>query len=238
VGVDVAQRTLRFAPACRLSESGRSILVPESSRVPATVRVSPEAELEIYYRADGNVADGHGQSTDLEQLADVAVRGRLPVFPPGWFVKVRNGAAVSVQEDSGVRSSGKADRRTFACAWRRSTQAFVASKHAESHLPFVIEAHRLAGLRITPDTSYRRALRYFARAGERGSSSFPDGLCRPQFDRIGLAITFITLAAGAATPANCTFSPMAVVTGSRWHTTNGLHVGVRLALLRTRPIRV
>jgi hypothetical protein len=96
---------------------------------------------------------------------------------------------------------------------------------------FVIEARRLAGLRITPDTSYRRTLRHFARAGQRGSSSFPDGLCELRVEQIGLAATFFTLAAGAATPANCRFFTAAVVTGSRWHTVNGLRVGAPLASL-------
>ena len=128
VSVDVAQRTLRFAPACRFSESGRWIAVPDSSRVPA-VRVSPHADLEIYYRPNRNVGEGHGQSADLKQVADVALPGRLANSPPGWFITVRDRAAVSVEEDSGVRSSGKADRRTFACVWSRSTQAFLGSKH-------------------------------------------------------------------------------------------------------------
>lgn len=229
VSVDVAQRTLRFAPACRFSESGRWIAVPDSSRVPAAVRLSTHADLEIYYRPNGNVAEGHGQSADLKQIADVALRGRLPDSPPGWFVTVRDRAAVSVEEDSRVRSSGKADRRTFACVWSRSTQAFVGSKHAGSRVSFVIGARSLAGLPISPDTSYRRVLRYFARAGQHGSSSFPDGLCRLRFEKIGLSTSFITLAEGAATPAKCRFGIEAVVTGSRWHTANGLHVGAPLA---------
>jgi hypothetical protein len=116
-----------------------------------------------------------------------------------------------------------------ACA-SRST---ATTSGAASGLSFVIAANRIAGLRIAPDTSYRRALRYFVRAGLRGSSSFPEGLCRLRFERIGLSITFITLAAGAATPANCIL-PNAVVSGSRWHTANGLHVGAPPASMRRR----
>jgi hypothetical protein len=127
VKVDVAQRTLTFAPACRFSRSGRWIAVPAPSRVPAAVPLSSRADLEIYYRPKGKGAKGHGQSADLTQLADVVRRGHLPASPPGWFVRVRNRVAVSVDEDSGIRSSGKADRRTFACVWSRSTQAFVSS---------------------------------------------------------------------------------------------------------------
>jgi hypothetical protein len=103
---------------------------------------------------------------------------------------------------------------------------------APSPVSFVIAADRIAGLRITPDTSYRRMVRYFARVGARGSSSFPEGLCRLRFEKIGLSTTFFTLDAGAATPASCTFFGMAVVTDSRWHTTTGLRVGGPLASLR------
>jgi hypothetical protein len=114
-----------------------------------------------------------------------------------------------------------------ACASRTTT----TGSGAASGLSFVIAANRLAGLRITPDTSYRRTVRYFARAGLHGSSSFPDGLCRLRFGRIGLSMMFITLAEGAATPASCKFSPLAVATGSRWHTANGLRVGAPIASL-------
>jgi hypothetical protein len=117
---------MTFAPACRLSKSGRWIAVPATSRVPVVVPLSPRADLEIYYRPNGNAAEGHGQSADLKQFADVALRGHLPDSPPGWFVTVRDRKAVWVEEDSGVRSSGKADRRTFECVWSRSAQAFVS----------------------------------------------------------------------------------------------------------------
>ena len=114
-----------------------------------------------------------------------------------------------------------------ACASRTTTASNMGNR-----ISFIIAANRIAGLRITPDTSYRRTLRYFARTGHRGSSSFPDGLCRLRFEKIGLFATFRTLAEGGATPANCTFFLDAVVTGSRWHTANGLHVGASLASMR------
>jgi hypothetical protein len=104
--------------------------------------------------------------------------------------------------------------------------------HPDSRVSFVIGAHSLAGLPITPDTSYRRVLRYFARAGQHGSSSFPDGFCRVRFEKIGLSVSFFTLAEGAATPANCTFGIMAVAVGSRWHAASGLHVGATVAAMR------
>jgi hypothetical protein len=124
VAVNVAQHTLRFAPVCRLSESGGWIAVPASDRAPVAVSLSPSADLLIYYRATGR--DGHGQSADLKQLADVALGGQLPEHPPGWFVTVQESDAVSVEEDSGIRSSGEADQRRFACVWSRNTRRFVS----------------------------------------------------------------------------------------------------------------
>jgi hypothetical protein len=124
VTVNVAQRTLRFAPACRLSESDQWVAVPASDRAPVSVSLSPSADFLIYYRRSGSA--GHGQSADLKQLADVALRGRLPEHPPGWFVTVQESDAVTVEGDSGIRSSGEADRRTFACVWSLSTRRFVS----------------------------------------------------------------------------------------------------------------
>jgi hypothetical protein len=115
-----------------------------------------------------------------------------------------------------------------ACASRSTTPA----SYAASRVSFVIGANRIEGLRITPDTSYRRTLSYFARAGQHGTSSFPEGLCRLRFEEIGLFATFRTLAAGAGTPAKCTFLGDAEVTGSRWHTAKGLHVGASVASMR------
>jgi hypothetical protein len=126
IAVNVAHRRLTFAPACSLNESGRWIVVPASSRVQDTATIA-HPDLEIYFRPSGSVVAGHGQGVHLAQLAPVASHGQRPDFPPGWFVTVRDGAAVSVYEDSGIRSSGEADKRTFACVWSPSTQAFVSN---------------------------------------------------------------------------------------------------------------
>jgi hypothetical protein len=123
--VNVAEGNLTFAPACRFNELGRWIAVAHDSRAPTVIAVSPRADLAIYYRPR-DPARGHGQPADLTLLADVVLHGRLPTSPPGWFVTVRDGAAVLVEEDSGVRSSGKADKRAFACVWSARTQAFVS----------------------------------------------------------------------------------------------------------------
>jgi uncharacterized protein YecT (DUF1311 family) len=114
----------------------------------------------------------------------------------------------------------------------RDLRAFKPpSSRTASRVSFLIGVHSLAGLPIAPDTSYRRALRYFARTGEHVSSSFTDGLCRLRVERITVSATSFTLDSNTATPANCTFFSNAVVTSSRWHTANGLRVGAPLASL-------
>jgi hypothetical protein len=123
VSVDVADRRLEFAPACDLNRSGRWVAARQKGR--ATIGLSAHPDLEIYFRPNGEVSAGHGESAGVRQLAQVAAHGRLPDFPPGWFVTVRSGAVTSVVEDSGLRSSGKADKRANACVWSRRTRAFV-----------------------------------------------------------------------------------------------------------------
>jgi hypothetical protein len=107
-----------------LTESGRWVAVSNRARV--TLALAGHPDLEIYFRPSGDASAGHGQRADLRHFADVVTNGRLPDFPPGWFVTVRGGAAASVAEDSGIRSTGKADKRTFACVWSDETQAFVS----------------------------------------------------------------------------------------------------------------
>jgi hypothetical protein len=125
VTVDVRQRTVAFAPACRLSESRRWVAVPATTRAPVAVAMSPRAKLQIYFRPGGNAAAGHPERVDLRHFADVALHGHLPAFPPGWFMTIEDRAAASVREDTGIRSSGKAEQRRYACVWSRSTQRFV-----------------------------------------------------------------------------------------------------------------
>jgi Tol biopolymer transport system component len=125
VRADVALRALTFAPACRLSAARR--WVPATGRAPVKLPLAPIASLAIYYRPNGAIAKGHSQTAGWKQLADVAEHGHLPAFPPGWFLTVRHGAAVSIEEDSGIRSAGPAEQRRNACVWSRSTRLFVGT---------------------------------------------------------------------------------------------------------------
>lgn len=124
VSVDVARRRLKFAPTCNLA-AGRWVAV--SNRVAMTIPLARHPDLTIYFRPNGSASAGHAQSVGLHRLADVVAHGRLPDFPPGWFVTTRGGAAASIAEDSGLRSSGSADKRTFACVWSKQAEAFVSS---------------------------------------------------------------------------------------------------------------
>jgi hypothetical protein len=122
--VNVAHRALTFTPACRASKSGGSFRA--TRRAPVTITVSPRADIAIYYRPNGDAAAGHSQSADLRGFAHVALRGHLPDFPPGWFIAVRDGAAVSIEEDSGIRATGGAEQRKYGCVWSRDTRRFVS----------------------------------------------------------------------------------------------------------------
>lgn len=160
VRANVARRTLTFAPACRLSLSGR--WVPTATRGPRTVVLAPHAELTIYYRPNGDAAAGHSQTADWKLLADVAEFGRLPSHPPGWFITLRNRAAVSIDEDSGISSSGTADRRRLACVWSRATRAFV---NARPDPPLLVPWNRVGDMALgEPRASVERA---YGSAGHR-----------------------------------------------------------------------
>ena len=122
--VDVSQRQLGFAPACRLVRPGWRWAARDAEQR-FTVALALHPDLSIYFRPGGNASEGHGQPTYLRLLAGVVAHGPDPDLPPGWFVTVRNAAVSYVDEDSGLRSSDPADKRTNACVWSRRTQAFV-----------------------------------------------------------------------------------------------------------------
>ena len=123
VSIDVKHRNVVLAPACEIN-GGRSITMADHAA--ATNPIASNADLTIYFRPSGNIVAGHGQSATLKQLADVAVHGRLPDFPPGWFVTVKRGAAISLEEDSGVEApDDPVAKRALACVWSKPTRAFV-----------------------------------------------------------------------------------------------------------------
>lgn len=142
IGANVEHRTLTFAPTCRLSGSGRWVL---ASRAPVVLTLAPHATLAIYFRPNGNAAEGHSQPADWKLLADVAQHGRLPSFPPGWFITLQNDAAVSIEEDSGIRSSGRTDQQRHACLWSRSTRDFVG---ARADQPLLVPWSRIGDLAL------------------------------------------------------------------------------------------
>jgi len=118
VSVDVGHRQLAFIPACKF-KSGRFHASASRARIVLSLGAHPE--LEIYFRPGGNAEAGHGQAADLRELADVVIHGRLPDFPPGWFLTVRRGRVVAVEENSGLTSSDPGDKRIFACVWNART---------------------------------------------------------------------------------------------------------------------
>jgi len=100
-------------------------------------------------------------------------------------------------------------------------------QHAQTSVSSVIGAYRIAGLPVAPLTpSFANAQRYFRRHGERASFSLANGFCYLTVPTLKVLMTFAAL--DEATPASCRFFGVEV-TGARWHTANGLHVGATLA---------
>jgi hypothetical protein len=117
-----------------------------------------------------------------------------------------------------------------------STSAGVATAAPRPHVShgFVITASRLGGLRISVGTSARRVLRSFSEAGQHGSVRAQRGSCYVRIRGLRFAGVLSALFE-KTTPANCTLLPGEVeVSGSRWHTANGLRVGDTAAALHRR----
>lgn len=122
VSVDVARREITFAPACDFADR-RWTTAHRDERV--VLPLADRPRLMVHFRPGGSAVSGHGQPATLRLLARVAAHGHLPDFPPGWYVMVRRGKAALVQEDSGLESTGTADRATFACIWSARTKGLV-----------------------------------------------------------------------------------------------------------------
>lgn len=181
LSVDVPHRTVRVSPTCKLS-GGRWVSVAQK-RAATVLRVSRRADIEIYYKPSGNAAEGHGQPADLNQLAESAMHDGPIDSPPRWFVTVHGQRAVSIVEDSGVRSSGRADRRTFACVWARD-----ADRDTRVYVPGVFGPNEY-GLEYRPRTiiytgdgsSYVNHSRYRSYGGPRANAVGIEQVddCRP-----------------------------------------------------------
>jgi len=87
--------------------------------------VARAADLAIYFRPRGSRVAGHSQPADIGMLADTAVHGRLPDFPPGWYVDIRDRKVSRAAEDSGLREDDPAWKRRYSCIESRSTIALV-----------------------------------------------------------------------------------------------------------------
>jgi len=108
--------------------------------------------------------------------------------------------------------------------------AFATSGSAESR---VIGPHGVAGLQLGLNLTYAKALTYFRRQGlDLPSATFSIWGCTLRWKSAGLALEWDGPGPPdwrRASPATCTRFVRATVTGPRWHTRNGLHVGATLA---------
>ena len=127
VSVDVSNRRLEFAPVCRLMRAGR--WTAQRGHAAFAVGLAAHPSLEIYYRPGGKVSAGHAQYADLGRLARIAAGGRLPDFPPGWFIAVRGGRVAAVAEDSGLREFSPAVKRKLACVLSAARRFSTLQKH-------------------------------------------------------------------------------------------------------------
>jgi hypothetical protein len=117
--VDVSRRTFVFTSACALTPAGRWIV---ATRNRTTVALGTHVGLTIYYRPNGDPAAGHPQSANLATLASIANGKPSPDFPPGWAVTVKRGAAVLVDESSGIYGGA-----SLGCIADAATRRFINS---------------------------------------------------------------------------------------------------------------
>jgi hypothetical protein len=97
---------------------------------------------------------------------------------------------------------------------------------------FLLKDDDLAGVHVTPATSYKKVARYLSGIDSSLVKSFPAGGCRLAARKIGLKVGFSDLtASGAGTPVACEFF-FAIATSDHWHTANGLRVGNSINTMR------
>lgn len=93
----------------------------------------------------------------------------------------------------------------------------------------VIGPRTLAGLAVSPATSFRQLRRFFDTPA---SARFDSYGCRWRFRKLGLRAEFISFAEGTATPETCDILLSALGTTPRWRTPRGLGIGATLHALR------
>jgi hypothetical protein len=104
-------------------------------------------------------------------------------------------------------------------------QTGCAVDKQETAKTYVLKSNNLAGLRVTPATSYEKVINYLSRIDSAVAKSFLVGCCRLTAKKIGLKVGFYApTSADSGMPSSCTFS-FATATGKRWHAPNGLRIG-------------
>jgi hypothetical protein len=88
----------------------------------------------------------------------------------------------------------------------------------------LIDRSSVGGLATT--ASYNEAVRHFAALGASGGqASFGQGGCTLRYRGLGITLWWVGDPLTRGTPTACTHFQEAVVTGSGWHTRNGLAIG-------------
>ena len=118
-------------------------------------------------------------------------------------------------------------------AWSSDgVSGFAETKNVESH---VIDLDTVGGLPPVTAT-YARALHRFGPVTSPSvSTSFSPGFCFLVSRGVGLQLLFARIDGhpkSAGTPATCNFFEEATVSGSDWHTRNGLRIGAAFGVLR------
>ena len=99
--VDATNHIVTFIPKCHAAGTSGPTPINANSSQQVRLVIGPGTTLSLYYRPNGDPAQGHIQQTDLAGIAGAAAGG-MPDFPPGWIVLVRDGATVDFREESGI----------------------------------------------------------------------------------------------------------------------------------------
>jgi hypothetical protein len=110
-----------------------------------------------------------------------------------------------------------------------------SATHRSQTLHFVIAPRAVAGVSVTPSTSFIRFRQAFSTLGVTGDAQFVIGGCRLTYAGIGLFASFDDLlTSGKGTANGCSSLGTIVANAPNWRTSNGLRIGMSLAELRSR----